>query len=178
MLIIFFIYIYRVFKFKMIKNSTKYLTTLSLLILLLPFLQTCTNQELKNPEYVGYENNVKHIPLNYNKEKSKKVKSESTFNGYRIAFSVFKNEPKKINLDDAILADYFMLTSVLISIFLCILSFFNRFNTIIFYSTCINILLVILSVYVFKKSGILREFHQVKIGYYLYTINLILIVLN
>ena len=155
------------------KNITKYLTTLSLLILLLPFLQTCTNQELKNPEYVGHEKN----PLNYNKEKSKKVKSESTFNGYKIAFSVFKNEPKKINIDDAILADYFMLTSVLISIFLCILSFFNRFNTIIFYSTCINILLVILSVYVFKKSGILREFHQVKIGYYLYTINLILIAL-
>ncbi len=159
------------------KNITKYLTTLSLLILLLPFLQTCTNQELKNPEYVGYEKNVKHIPLNYNKEKSKKVKNESTFNGYKIAFSVFKNEPKKINLDDAILADYFMLTSVLISIFLCILSFFNRFNTMLFYSTCINILLVILSIYAFKKSGILREFHQVKIGYYLYTINLIFIAL-
>ncbi len=121
------------------KNITKYLTTLSLLILLLPFLQTCTNQELKNPEYVGHEKN----PLNYNKEKSKKVKSESTLNGYKIAFSVFKNEPKKINIDDAILADYFMLTSVLISIFLCILSFFNRFNAIIFYSTGINILLVI-----------------------------------
>jgi hypothetical protein len=155
------------------KNITKYLTTLSILILLLPFLQTCTNQELKNPEYVGYEKNS----LNYNKEKSKKVKSESTLNGYKIAFYVFKNEPKKINIDDAILADYFMLTSVLISIFLCILSFFNRFNTIIFYSTGINILLVILSVYVFKKSGILREFHQVKIGYYFYTINLILIAL-
>ena len=80
------------------KNITKYLTTLSLLILLLPFLQTCTNQELKNPEYIGYEKNS----LNYNKEKSKKVKSESTLNGYKIAFYVFKNEPKKINIDDAI----------------------------------------------------------------------------
>ena len=161
----------------MMKNSTKYLTTFSLLILLLPFLQTCTNQELKNPEYVGYEKNVKHIPLTYNKEKSNKVKSESTFNGYKIAFSVFKNEPKKINLDDAILADYFMLTSVIISIIICILSFFNRFNFILFYATLANMLLVILSIYVFIKSGILREFHQIKVGYYLYTINLILIVL-
>lgn len=159
------------------KNITKYLSSLSLVLLLLPFLQTCTNRDLKNPEYVGYEKNGKHIPLNYNKAKSKKLKSESTLNGYKIAFSVFKNEPKKINLDDAILADYFMLSSVLISIIICILSFLNRLNFIVFYSSLTNILLVILSIYVFKKSGVLREFHQIKVGYYLYTINLILIAL-
>jgi hypothetical protein len=159
------------------KNITKYLTTLSLLILLLPFLQTCTNQELKNPEYVGYEKNMKHISLNYNKEKSKKLKNESTFNGYRLAFSVFKNKLKKINIDDAILAEYFMLFSVLISIIICVFSFFNRFNFIVFYSTLANILLVILSIYVFKKSGVLRELYQIKVGYYLYAINLILIAL-
>lgn len=129
-------------------------------------MQTCSNKDLKNPQYVGYEN--KTIGTGFDKSKSEILKQESTLNGYEFVYSIFKS-------NGAILPVYLIVISVFLTVlfsFICIMFYEKK---LLFFLNLINLLFFFSSLYYFWKYSILKECSQIKIGTYLYLLNTFII---
>lgn len=184
----------------------KKLTILSLIILALPFFQTCSDQNimensfLKNSpleedvlvtptetkivngkEIVIPQEKEYHYTFKELTEKKKEtirkfvsLKKEMTSNGYQLAFQfVIQIETK--NVISTI--DYTLLPFLLTVIITCLLIYFSfkRKPNIILILSVSNFIILIAHLTLLYLSDYLEDIEQIKFGYYLLMINLVLI---
>lgn len=184
----------------------KKLTILSLIILALPFFQTCSDQNIMENSYLKnspLEEDVlvtptetkivdgKEIVIPQEKEyhytfkeltekkketirKFVSLKKEMTSNGYQLAFQfVIQIEPK--NVISTI--DYTLLPFLLTVIITCLLIYFSfkRKPNIILILSVSNFIILIAHLTLLYLSDYLEDIEQIKFGYYLLLINLVLI---
>ena len=184
----------------------KKLTILSLIILALPFFQTCSDQNIMENSYLKnspLEEDVlvtptetkivdgKEIVIPQEKEyhytfkeltekkketirKFGSLKKEMTSNGYQLAFQfVIQIEPK--NVISTI--DYTLLPFLLTVIITCLLIYFSfkRKPNIILILSVSNFIILIAHLTLLYLSDYLEDIEQIKFGYYLLLINLVLI---
>ena len=186
----------------------KKLTILSLFLLVLPFFQTCSDKSLmensylknstlselvqptefetKSGEILEESKNLKEFHYTFQELKEKKQKtikgflaqkSEMTNNGYELGFLFIKQieiEDLK-NTFDFTLLPFFL--SIIIAVLLVIFSFLKKWRNIIIFSS-VNLLLLITHLFIVYKSKSLEDIEQIKFGYYLFTLNLILIIVE
>jgi len=169
----------------------KKLSIISLLILFLPFFQTCSdkniseNKILKNSplweevksypktELNGKEYNLTFEELTLKKQKAitdfVKLKKELTLNCYQIG---------KLFIDDYKTPQWILLPyliSILINLFIVIYSFKDKPKTTLILGIS-NITLLIMPLILLYFAKILEDIEQIKIGYYLLLFNLLIIV--
>ena len=184
----------------------KKLTILSLIILALPFFQTCSDQNIMENSYLKNSPleedvlvtptetkivNGKEIVIPQEKEyhytfkeltekkketirKFVSLKKEMTSNGYQLAFQfVIQIETK--NVISTI--DYTLLPFLLTVIITCLLIYFSfkRKPNIILILSVSNFIILIAHLTLLYLSDYLEDIEQIKFGYYLLLINLILI---
>jgi hypothetical protein len=169
----------------------KKLSIISLLILFLPFFQTCSDknisenkilknsplwEEVKNypkTELNGKEYNLTFAELTLKKQKAitdfVKLKKELTLNGYELG-KIFIDDFKTPQL--AILP---YLISIFINLFLIFYSFKDKPKTILILGI-LNIVLLIIPLILLYLAEIFEDIEQLKIGYYLLVFNLTIIV--
>lgn len=168
----------------------KKLSIISLLILFLPFFQTCSDknisentmlknspllQEVKsNPEAElnGKEYNLTFEELTLKKEKAiadfVKLKKERTINGYQIG---------KIFIED-IKTPQWAISPFMISLILNLLLVIYAFKEkpkITFNLSVINLILLTATLIILYLGNIFEDIEQLKIGYYLLMLNLTII---
>lgn len=184
----------------------KKLTILSLILLALPFFQTCSDKNIMDNSYLKNSpleedvlvatNNTKivdgkevvipqekeyHYTFKELTEKKKEtirkfvsLKKEMTSNGYQLAFQfVLQIETK--NIISTI--DYTLLPFLLTVIMTCLLIYFSfkrKPNTILILSVS-NFIILIAHLTLLYLSDYLEDIEQIKFGYYLLLINLVLI---
>ena len=186
----------------------KQLTILGLLILLLPFFQTCSDKSLmensflknsilaeevqptefetKTGEISEESKNLKEFHYTFQELKEKKQKTikgflaqknEMTNNGYELGFLFIRQiEIKDLkNTFDFTLLPFFL--SIIIAILLVIFSFLKKWKIIIIL-TIVNLLLLVTHLIIAYISKSLEDIEQIKFGYYLFTLNLVLIVIE
>ena len=186
----------------------KKLTILSLFLLVLPFFQTCSDKNLmensylrnstlieeilptefatKSGEVLVDSENVKEFHYTFQELREKKQKTirgfllqkhELTNSGYELGLSFIKQIDIKDlrNTIDFGLLPFFL--TIIISIFLVILSLFKKWKIIIIL-TNLNLLLLVAHLIIAYKSTSLEDIQQIKFGYYLFTLNLILIIIE
>jgi hypothetical protein len=102
------------------------------------------------------------------------LKKEMTSNGYQLAFQfVIQIEPKDvINTIDYTLLPFFI--TIIITCLLIYFSFKRKPKIILIFST-LNFLILIAHLTLLYLSDYLEDIEQIKIGYYLFLINLVLI---
>lgn len=184
----------------------KKLTILSLIILALPFFQTCSDQNIMENSYLKNSPleedvlvtptetkivNGKEIVIPQEKEyhytfkeltekkketirKFVSLKKEMTSNGYQLAFQfVIQIETK--NVISTI--DYTLLPFLLTVIITCLLIYFSfkRKPNIILILSVSNFIILIAHLTLLYLSDYLEDIEQIKFGYYLLLINLVLI---
>lgn len=184
----------------------KKLTILSLIILALPFFQTCSDQNIMENSYLKNSPleedvlvtptetkivNGKEIVIPQEKEyhytfkeltekkketirKFVSLKKEMTSNGYQLAFQfVIQIETK--NVISTI--DYTLLPFLLTVIITCLLIYFSfkRKPNIILILSVSNFIILIAHLTLLYLSDYLEDIEQIKFGYYLLMINLVLI---
>jgi hypothetical protein len=170
----------------------KKLSIISLLILFLPFFQTCSDKNIadgKMPfihsplseeviikpksEVNGKEFNLTFEELTLKKKKAIndfiELKKELTYNGYEMGFLLIQDikNPQWILLPFAIL--------ILISCAQIILSFLEKLKA-IFVLGILNICLLILPFIILYMAEFFEDIEQLKIGFYLLLFNLTIIV--
>ncbi|MEW5677252.1 hypothetical protein ABGT15_13135 [Flavobacterium enshiense] len=168
----------------------KKLTIISLLILFLPFFQTCSdkniseNSMLKNSplqeevkiksktELNGNEYNLTFEELTQKKKKAitdfVKLKKELTLNGYQIG---------KIFIEDIETPQWSLLpftTSILLNLLLIFYSFKEKPKATLILGI-VNLILLTIPLIVLYFGKIFEDIEQLKIGYYLLLFNLIII---
>ena len=184
----------------------KKLTILSLFILALPFFQTCSDKNLMENSYlknstlseevqpteletkagerVVSSENLKEFHYTYEELKVKKQKtikqfllqkSEMTNNCYQLGIQFIKQIEIKDwkNTVDFGLLPFFL--TIVISVLLVLFSFLKKWKTIIILGT-LNLLLLITQIIVAYKSELLEDIEQIKFGYYIYILILLLII--
>jgi hypothetical protein len=169
----------------------KKLSIISLLILFLPFFQTCSDKDISentilkisplreevksNPktEHNGKEYNLTLEELTLKKKKAitdfVKLKKELTINGYQIG---------KIFIEDIKTPQWaiFPFTiSILLNVLLIIYSFKEKPKA-TFILGVINLILLITPLIILYFGKIFEDIEQLKIGYYLLVFNLIIII--
>ncbi|MEN9876832.1 MAG: hypothetical protein RLZZ529_1829 [Bacteroidota bacterium] len=186
----------------------KKLTILSLIILALPFFQTCSDKNIMENSFLKNSPlqeelikptetkivNGKEIEISQEKEykytfkelteKKKEtirkfisLKKEMTSNGYQLAFQfVIQIQPKDIINT----IDYKSLPFFLTLIITCLLIYFSfkREPKIILILSISNFIILITHIFLLYLSDYLEDFEQVKYGYYLFLINLVLIIIE
>jgi hypothetical protein len=139
--------------------SLKTYASLSFIIFSLPFLQTCSDKQLKD--------NIKN---DFSKEKLLELKKENTFNAYGITYNIlsdFKSEELKVVIFYAYLLYPII---IVLAILIFVQSFRSRFKS-IFYLTSLSTLLFILSILLLIYIGVVQNINQLKIGWYLFLLN-------
>ena len=146
------------------------LACLSFVIFFCPFLQTCSNEEIKNlPRFRGVTDKdvIKDNLIN--------AQENFTYNAYIFAIIPFKDFKiqalLEIDFYFLLIMDFIMIISLLIIYF----SFRNKFYKLKI-STLICVLLLSIYLLYFICDSIIEEITQIKYGYYLFLINLILII--
>lgn len=174
----------------------KSLVTITFLIFLLPFLRTCSDKNISSNIKVEAEAVIeddgqvvekkvpsKIIELENNKNRNEiiaKQKVEYTENFYSLIYKSFGktklNEYDKSTLEDK---TFYPLFGFLIIFFISILNFVFTFRgkyKMTFALGIVNIILLILATFGLVYSEIVENLNQIKIGYYLLALNLILII--
>jgi len=186
----------------------KKLTIVSLLLLILPFFQTCSDKNLMentllknspiseqikpiethflNGKEINTNRNVKEFHYSYDELKEKKqetikqflwLKKDMTKNGYQLGFSFVKQLELKDLLNTI---DYGLLPFFLILIITVLLIFFTfkKNLKIIIVLAVLNLLLLIGQLVLTYKTEFLEDIEQIKYGYYLFLLNLVLIIVE
>jgi hypothetical protein len=186
----------------------KKLTILSLIILALPFFQTCSDKNIMENSFLKNSPleeelieptetkivNGKEIEISQEKEykytfkelteKKKEtirkfisLKKELTSNGYQLAFQ-FVIQIQSKDIINTI--DYKSLPFFLTLIITCLLIYFSfkREPKIILILSISNFIILITHIFLLYLSDYLEDFEQVKYGYYLFLINLVLIIIE
>lgn len=139
--------------------SLKTYASFSFIIFLLPFLQTCSDKQLKE--------NLKN---NFSEEKLLELKKEKTFNAYYISYNILSDFKSK-DLTSSIFYAYLIYPIIIVmSIIIFVQSFRKRFKS-IFYLTSSSSIFFILSVLLQVYVGIVKDLNQLKIGWYLFLLN-------
>jgi len=189
--------------FKLLKK----LALLNLIILLLPFFQTCSDKELmknsllrnsplsevvktihQDSIFVITSSDSKEKEFQYTFDELKKKKQETvdrflslrdevTMNGYQLGFQFVKNFANGNFLDSVNVLD---LPFFLILIITCLLIYFSfKIKVkVVFILSVLNFLLSIVYLIVYSSTGFLEDINQIKFGYYLFGLNSILIILE
>jgi hypothetical protein len=186
----------------------KKLTILGLLLLVLPFFQTCSDKSLMENSYlkssilaeevqpteletksgeISVESkNQKEFHYTFQELKEKKQKTikgflaqknEMTHNGYELGYLFIKqiDITDLKNTFDFTLLPFFL--TIIIGVLLVIFSFAKKWKIIIIL-TILNLLLLVVHLIVAYKSKSLEDIEQIKFGYYLFILNLILIIVE
>jgi len=183
------------------KNSIKLktLVSFSFIIFFFPFLQTCSDNNLmefpihkveavESPQIdnIGISNTSLSqtvIPKNNKKQEKdlSQIKKENTVNFYELLNRTFGNkslnEYNQSTFEDKTL--YPLLGFLLIfinSILLLFFTFFNKYKLTFMLGT-LNFVLLILATIGLIISEIVEDINQLKIGYYLFALNSIFIIL-
>ncbi|QIG88485.1 hypothetical protein G6R40_01900 [Chryseobacterium sp. POL2] len=179
------------------KNSIKLrtLVSLSFMIFLLPFLQTCSDSKLEKlpihkvetVEITQLENGkVINSPtaetevIKNNKQRDQEfteAKKKSTLNFYELIFQVFGEIKLKSILDDKTFYPLFGFLLILLnSAVILIFTFINNYR-LTFKLGILNFGILILSTFGLIITEIVENINQFKIGYYLFAINSIFIIM-
>ena len=186
----------------------KKLTILGLLLLVLPFFQTCSDKSLmensflknsilaeevqpteletKSGEISVESKNQKEFHYTFQELKVKKQKTvkgflaqknEMTHNGYKLGYLFIKQIDIKDlkNTFDFTLLPFFL--TIIIGVLLVIFSFVEKWRIIIIL-TILNLLLLVVHLIVAYKCKSLEDIEQIKFGYYLFILNLVLIIIE
>lgn len=149
---------------KRIVTSLKTYSGLSFIIFLLPFLQTCSDKQLKE-----------NLEGDYTKEKLIELKQENTFNAYGISYNVI-SDFKAEELKSALFYAYLIYPIImLLSLLIYIQSFRMRFKS-IFWLIVSSTLLFIFSLLLLMYIGVVEDLNQLKIGWYLFVMNSFIII--
>lgn len=148
------------------------LTCLTFVIFFLPFMRTCSAIEVSDIE------SEMTTPINDESIKSPiqpKIRQEHTVNFYSISALTVDNF-KLENLSDTTFSPLFGFTVILIfSITILFLAFKNKFK-IIFILSISNLVILFISTLTLCFAHVIEGFNQIKIGYYLFVINTLLII--
>jgi hypothetical protein len=186
----------------------KKLTILSLFLLVLPFFQTCSDKNLiensflrnstlteevqptefetKSGEILVESKNMEEFHYTFQELKEKKQKTirqfllqkkEITNNGYELGLLfIIQLDAKDLkNTINFGLLPFFL--TIIIAILAVIFSFLKKWKIIIIL-TSLNLFLLIAHLIIAYKSKFLEDIEQIKFGYYLFIINLVLIVIE
>lgn len=146
------------------------LASFSFLIFFCPFFQTCPNEDIRNlPRFRGVPDKVEitHHLI--------KAQENFTYNAYVFAIIPFMDFKMLAFLE---IDFYFLLLMdfiIIISLMTLYFSFKNNFYK-VKKSTLFNIFLVLIYTLYFIFDSTIEEITQVKYGYYLFLINLIMII--
>lgn len=177
----------------------KTLVSLSFLIFILPFLRTCFDNVIEHSTFVFVSEEVILDPTNrLNKtpkiqeeilesntnreQKIIEIKKESTFNFYQLLIVSFgdydfKNGMQQSFLSDKTFSPFFCFLLVFINSFFILISAFINKSNLTFRLGILNFSLLLFSTIALYISEIVENINQFKIGYYLFAINLILIIM-
>lgn len=187
-------------------NMLKKLTIISLFILALPFFQTCSDKSIMSNSFLKNSpllepartvtDSVNGKEIDYSNEKEynytskeladKKretvnkfliVKNDMTYNGYQLGFLfiVGLDSHDFFNSIDYGFLPFFL--TLIITVLLIYFAFKSEAKTVLILSI-VNVLFLILQLIICYYSDLLEDSNQIKFGYYLFTINLVLIALE
>ncbi|THF49879.1 hypothetical protein E6C50_11030 [Flavobacterium supellecticarium] len=176
------------------KALAKKISLLSFVLLMLPFFQTCSDKNIIHNRLLKGGPALETVPLlseqginiNENKEHHLssdelfllkeqaieaflKKKSELTYNGYEMSFFSTNTVTSRFRLE------YSFFTMVIL---LCGMQAFSLFKERYSLSVIFGLINIVLSVGLFLLlyfSGILEDINQIKYGYYLFMIHLVLL---
>ncbi len=176
----------------------KGLICISLLLFLLPFLQTCSDKRLKNsPDYkvrfnsyiINTEKTREEVVLDTTKiketEKEKKAKEiwlekaqkDNTVNAYFLGFAGYSNfKIKDLNDKQFYVLSIFTII-IILTIVMLVLSFRKKVKQIIILSS-INLILLAIATISLCLIEVVEDFKQIKYGYYLFIVNSIVIIIE
>lgn len=150
-------------QFKKVALSIKTYASLSFIIFLLPFLQTCSDRVL-----ISQQKGV------YSLEDLREVKKEHTFNAYEFSYDVIKDFKIK-NFKEASFCSYLIYPLIIVlSIIILIQAFRDKFKLNLVLSI-INIFLLFISLLLMISEEMIENIKQLKIGWYLFLLNSLLI---
>ena len=178
------------------KNSIKLKTLVSLSFILfsLPFLRTCSDKKIEHftlemvPAEIASDSTetpkIQTEILKSKKEREKKIiesKEENTFSFYQILTNTFgeidlKEFKQKSILNDKTFYPIFSFLLIFINSIIILISAYVKKYNMTYRLGIINFLLLIFSTIGFYISEIVENINQFKIGYYLFAINSILII--
>lgn len=158
------------------RNIIRFLSFLSFIILFCPFFQTCSDKSISNLPKIKENNNI------FQKNQLiKKSKKEYTFNGYQIAYifadeTFFIKERRIVDLTDFLdsMISISFIILILFSIWIFYLSLFN--NNIIYKISILNLSVLLISIILLTLEKNFENINQIKIGFYLFLLNSILII--
>lgn len=179
-----------------IKNVTiiRILSGLTFLIFFCPFFQMCSDESIKNAPFtkdilanpeIYTKKELQEFKKNAaieNKKRILETKKETTFNAYEIVYKPLSENDNFLKVIHENLAEidtygvisivFFILNSIMIFVFT-----FLKKNKILIILNTINIVLIVSSLlFFFLKKGLLEDINQIKIGYYLFFINTLVII--
>lgn len=162
----------------------------------MPFLRTCSDKSIERytPEVVTSEikvdetktlSNEVEIQNLQNKREENIIenKKDNTFNFYKLINYTLVQKESKFYLNKSILQDktffplFGFLLILIVSVLLLIFSFAKKYKLIYVFGI-LNFILLFLSTLTLIISGIVENINQFKIGYYLFALNSILIILT
>jgi hypothetical protein len=158
---------------------------LNLMIFLLPFFNTCSNTPLRR-ENIEIKKNIKNSQLskedrsqllndeNERFEDQKRINDEYVMNAYQLAITPFKNPDKKMFEKSYFYFSLCYTIQILSIIFIFFLIVKNK-SVNIKRMILINIALLFLSLIIAISGNLLGYIDQIKIGFYVYLFNLLII---
>jgi len=166
-------------------NLIRLLIGLNMVLFMLPFFNACSNQPVKekNKTIVNTirENDLdrqhRRDLLKMEKtrfEAEKWTNNEMNQNAYQLAITPFKDVNRK-NLGESYF--YFCLCFTFIIVFNIIMLIFSlsgKMSRVKFFNF-LNLAILLTSLVIISSSGILEHADQIKIGFYLYLLNLIVL---
>lgn len=169
------------------KIIIRFLSGLTFLIFFCPFFQMCSDEAIKTSPLKEFsikngtpKKEADSLLTIFYKKKIEQGRKEYTFNAYQITKKAFIDNLAldifdyldEIDIYGSLCYPLFIIFSS-IGLFFSLKSKFNR--TRIF--NYVNITLIILSIFFFYlKEGLLEDINQIKIGYYLFFLNSIVII--
>lgn len=163
-------------------NLIRLLLGLNMILFMLPFFNACSeptkgrhnelfeNVDIDNFDFQRDILNNEHVHL----DSPKNEYHEMDLNAYQLAVTPFKEADKNIFSESFF---YFCLCFTVIIILNLIMIFFSlngNLKSVQFFNSA-TIAILLLSLLIPYSSGILEKFNQIKIGFYLFLLNLFLI---
>ncbi len=159
------------------RGFIRFLSGLSFLIFFCPFFQTCSDKVILELPKIKEEKSIKI--KNQLIDESKKI---YTYNGYQLAYvfidkTFFDKEDSIIDLTDLkdSLISISFLILIIISIAIFYFSIFQKEKDLT-YVSILNLLIFIISTLLIMFERNFENINQIKIGYYLFLLNSILII--
>lgn len=172
------------------RNIIRFLSFLSFVIFFCPFFQMCSDKSIKESRFgeklvISPSTPKKEMDSIKNAFENKKIisgRKKFTFSIYKLVHTTFLKDEFRVNkfIKGLNHIDFYGSLSYLFilinSVILLFYSFSNKLKTAINLSF-LNIIFLLLSIlFFYLKEGLLEDFNQIKIGYYLFFTNSILIV--